>query len=248
MYCLDVLVEFIYRYGPPPGVLTLILAVVAAVSAAPIAADWLKGSWWKHSVLFLILGVIAGLEIMIINHADKVSEERIAALNGQVTAAVNNTTQIQSDLSGFIRSAKIASQAQTQTLAHHKGSDELMQLKGRAANMSADIFNFLLQRSEMFTGNLMFSQTHPSNAQQSMAIKVPYDDETVLGFQKQFGGSAIEITGELEKAGLKDDLLKTMVEQPHNMIAVRIIANHLAALAEQITPEGIKPLGRMLMP
>jgi hypothetical protein len=252
-HCLDVFLEFIYHHFPP-GWLTVILAVLAAVTALPLVTkrfDPEKNKWagWLHAGALFVFCGIAALEMAVINHADKESEARIIKLNGEVEVAVKNTTDIQRDLSGFIRTQKMVEEVRAEKLATHKGFDALLALKGKTANLAADIFNLLLQRSEMFTGNLMFSKTRPSNPQESLAMEIPYDEQTVLIFQQQkLGARAIEITKELEGIGLKDDLLRTMVEQPHNMIAIRIIANHLAALADQITPEGTKPPNKLPMP
>jgi len=231
--------DVFWKHTPSPGVLTVLLAVVAAAMTVPPLNKWIDNYAWLRNIFVAFIILLGAGEIFIIHHADEVSEERITKLNGQVTTAVNNTTEIQKDLRGFIHTQQMIEEVRVAKLVRHQGWDKLLILKGRAASLASDIFDLLLRRSEMFTGNLMFSKTPPSNPQESLAIESPYDEQTVLIFQQQkLGSRAIEITKELESIGLKDDLLRTTVEQPHNMIAVRIIANHLAALADQITPEG----------
>jgi hypothetical protein len=252
LHCFDIFLEFIYRHFPP-GWLTVILAVAAAVTALPLVTkrfDPEKNKWagWLHAGAIFVFCGIAALEMAVINNADKVSEGRIKDLQGKIEIAVNNTTQIQGDLSGLIRSEKTASQAQSESASRHKISDELLRLKGRTASLAADIFNLLLQRSEMFTGRIMFSQARPATPQQSLAEEIPYDNETVLIYQQKFGAQTHQVIEELAAHGLKDETLATFAENSNNMISVRAIANHLAVQAERITPDGIKPYSRLPIP
>jgi NADH:ubiquinone oxidoreductase subunit 6 (subunit J) len=141
-HCFHSFLEFVYQHFPP-GVLTVILAVLAVVTALPAVTRKLDPEkakrWrWAHAAAIFVFCSIAALEMAVINHANKVSEKRISDLQQKIEIAVSNTTTIQGELTGFIRSESIASQARTESMSHHKISDELLQLKGRTASLAAD--------------------------------------------------------------------------------------------------------------
>ena len=242
MSCLYPIAEFIYKHAPAPGVLPLILAVVAAVVSTPMVVDRIKGSWWGHAVLFVALGCIAALEIMVISHADRVSEERITHLNDQVSITVNNTTDIQRQLGGYINAQTLAVQAQNEKERHHKISDSLMELKSNTAKLSANIFELLFLRTQM-------APTQGKDFQQYAAQSFQFDKETLIWYQEKYGTDARRVVDDLKSHGLGDDpRLEAAVQNVSSVRDIEIIATHLAAQAERITPEGVKPITRLIYP
>ncbi len=81
-----------------------------------------------------------------------------------------------------------------------------------------------------------------------MAAEVVAERETVLMYQKQFDADVRRTTQDLKDNGVDDPFLENSVKFPTNVEDVRIIAEHLAAQAERITPDGIKPFTRPMFP
>jgi membrane protein implicated in regulation of membrane protease activity len=238
---LQPILDFLLAHAPAPGVLTLVLAVVAAVVSTPMVVDRIKGSWWGHAVLFVILGSIASLEIMVINHADMVSEERITKLQRNVQTSVDKTTEVQTTLNGYIKSETITTQVRIERQQHHKGYDDLLELKARAANLSSNIFSVLVNRA---MARPAMNATDLPTFHQETQLLMAFEEQTVLMYLQKYGADAQRLVDDLEKHGLKDDILRRFVANPTNTIGVRIVASHLASQAERITSEGIKPLDK----
>ena len=93
---------------------------------------------------------------------------------------VDNTTSIQRTLDGYIRSQKIVTQAQNEKQKHHRGMDELLDLKIRTAQLASNIFNLLLDGGQM-------APPIPSRAtwEQDIAKMVPFDNQTVLLYARR---------------------------------------------------------------
>ena len=229
-HCFDVFLGFVYQHLPP-GWLTVILAVVAAVTALPLVTkrfDPEKSKWggWMHALAILVFCSLAALEMAVINHADKVGEERITRL-------IATTTEIQTTLKDSIHTQAVLAQAQIERQQRHKRFDELLELKYRAAKLSSEIFSLLLSRS----------RGDPSSVTPlDMARASAYMQQTVLYYDQNYEAEARRITTDLVAHGIRDKFLEDMVQaSPVGTLMVREIASHLAAQAERITPSGIKP-------
>jgi membrane protein implicated in regulation of membrane protease activity len=229
--------DFVYEYMRP-GTFTLVLAVVAAVTALPKVADAMKDRWWLHGLALVAFFSIAAAEIMVIRHAAKEDEERVSKLQGNIESAVANTTEIQQTLNGYIQSQTLVTQVRIEQAQHHKGYDQLLELKSRAAAMSSKIFGLLVSRS---FGQPLTGSADPSSFRRDQESRAAFDAETVLWYDQKYGADTQRLVADLEEHGLKDDELKRLVAMPTNTVVIRIIASHLAAQAERITSEGIKP-------
>lgn len=245
MHLLPIL-DVMYEYMRP-GTLTLILAVVAAVTALPMVADAMKNRWWLHALAVIVFFSIAAVEIMIIRHAAKSDEERVNNLQKQVSATVSTTAEIQRTLTGYIGAQTLVAQVQAEKQRHHKVSDELMELKGRAAKLSANIFEMLFLRTQMAPTQGRES-INPQDFQQYAAKASQFDKETVLWYQEKYGTDARRVVEDLKNHGLEDAKLETAVQRSFGVRDIEIVATHLSAQAERITPEGVKPLTRLLYP
>jgi hypothetical protein len=82
----------------------------------------------------------------------------------------------------------------------------------------------------------------PKTWEQDMQRISQIDNATMLLYEQQFGAEVFRVVEDLKKHGLADATLEQTYKDPHNVLGIRIIARHLAAEAERISPEGIKPL------
>lgn len=75
MHCLQLVLEVLAHYLPP-GTLTLILGVLAAVSALPKVAKTFEESSWKHAVAIFVFCSIAALEIAVIRCDRRIQDQK----------------------------------------------------------------------------------------------------------------------------------------------------------------------------
>jgi len=234
MPCLHAFAEFVYRHAPAPGILTLVLAVVAAVVSTPMVVDRIKGSWWGHAVLFVILGSIAAMEIMVINHADVENQEHFGTLLWQFneqsrhfdeqrqTMAAN--LQAIKDLDSYLRQR---SSIRTKIEPFTKPS-----LKQRAFELSAAILQHLASRE-------FFARTPALNSsksfEQDASMWVAYDRQTVEEYKEKFEFAVRKIRDEFAAQGLTDTYVQQFTNtDPINSTSVRVLAEGIGRLAKQL--------------
>ena len=197
-----------------------------------------------HALAIFVFCGIAALEMAVINHADKVSENRITDLQSKIGTTLDTTTRIQTILTGSLNSQALERQAQEERQKRHKVSDELIELKARAAKLSADIFSLLLLRSQM-SGDVPIRR---ETFEQDAAKRLAFDEETVLWYRQKYEASVRQVVEDLKKNRLEDARLEMAVRDTFGVRDVEIIANHLSAQAARITPDGIKPVSGLLAP
>jgi hypothetical protein len=222
------IVDFLYRHFSP-GMLTVILAVLAAVTALPKVVKKLdpeKGSWWAHGAAILIFCLIAAAEMAVINHADKVSEEHFGTLLGhfqeQGKVSADNLDATNS-LSSYLHQR---SSVKTKIEPFTKPS-----LKQRALELSAAILQHLASRE-------FFARTPVSNSQSfehDASIWVAYDRQTVEEYKEKFEPAVRKIRDEFAAQQFTDRYLQqfTNMDAP-NVTAVRLIAEGIGNLAKKL--------------
>jgi len=151
--------------------------------------------------------------------------------------------ETQATLVGSFNARTLVAQTQIERQKQHRVSDELLQLKSRTAILSSGIFSLLLDRNMMAP-----PIPRPATWEQDVAKWVPYDQQTTLFYEQKYGADVRRAVEDLKNHGLEDQKLEAMARNPINVQMVRVIASHLAAQAERITPDGIKPLTHLLIP
>jgi hypothetical protein len=226
---------------PPSGVA---IAVLGAVAVFMALRGELHGS--EKVVWTVVVFLLLFIEIRAINtdrtNTAKDQDSARATEQDHFSTLLQISQNTQATISGYLRTQQLAVQANAQRFQGHKVSDQLMELKSRVANLSSGIFELLFNRQIMAP-----PPPRSSTWEQDIARIVPFDSETVLLYDQKYGADVLRAIEDLEKAGISDPMLKNL-SQGANVLAVRITAEHLAAQAERITPDGIKPLSRLLRP
>jgi hypothetical protein len=114
----------------PPGTLTLILGLLAAVSALPKAAKVLEVSWWRHAGAIFIFCSIAALEIAAISHDRKEQDAK--------------TEKSLSLLKSIVESQGVQMKAETALLGETQNVQKT-ELKVRTLDVARDVAGFVTQ-------------------------------------------------------------------------------------------------------
>jgi hypothetical protein len=205
-------------FVPPAGILTVILALFAAVISMPTFNEKMKNPWLR-SLAILVFCLIAAAEIAVISHADRVSESHFQYM----VSRFNNTDRLVAD--------NIAAQqrvtALRPTIKPHAVPP--VSLKERAIHLSADILSFLTQR-------LASEPPLPRREtwEQDMQMEANYFKQTMAIYSQTFGAKVIAIHNELASKGITDRELDSSYENPINPNGIRTVAERIGALAERL--------------
>lgn len=211
-------------WWPPAGTLTLVLAVLAAVTALPKVSKKMEDNLFLHALAIFVFCSIAAAEFAVIDHADKVSEDHYEYL----VSRFDNTDRIVT--------ANMAAQQRVMTLAEHptklgarfSGSPP-QTLKSKAIHLSADILSFLTQRQ---AGEPPLPRRE--TWEQDVQTEVKYMQQTMALYSQNFGARVIATREELAQKGITDKELDDYYENPTNPIGIRIVAERLGSLAERL--------------
>jgi hypothetical protein len=207
-------------YIPPPGTLTVVMALLAAICAMPKITSTLDGCAWLRYLAVAVLCCLAAGEIFILTHEQHVGEEHFSYI-----------------VSRFDRSDKLtAALQQAQTRQSALPSKSLPQrptisqaLKRKAIDLSVSILAFLAARQ---AGEPPLAR--PETWNQDVNADTKYLMETMALYSQRFGSEVIAVHDELAKMNLYDKELDAYYEHPTNPLGVRTVAEHLGALAEQL--------------
>ena len=219
--------EFLYRYASP-GILTLILGLLAAMTALPKATTFLQVSWWRHAAAIFIFCSIAAAEIAVIHHADQVSDQRFGTIFGKFQETQGLMAQYEQSLEGKLVVRPVAPAISKPNAPQQP--KELVELKQKAASVSQGILKLLVDR-------LQGAPPWPLNPQsptwdRDMQERINWDDGTVAMYHQQFGVAARETLDALAKYGLKDQQATQLAVSANNIMVVRMVAYRLGCLAE----------------
>lgn len=206
---------------PPAGTLTVVLALMAAIATMPTIIQWLEKPVVRRVTIFCFC-LIAAAEIAIISRADRVSESHFQ----YVVSRFDNTDRLVA--------ANQAAQQRVSALpiARPTGKPHVTlpaSLKERAVHLSADILSFLTQR-RAGEPPLPKRETWDQDVQAS----IRYSQQTMSIYSETFGAKVIAIHDELASKGITDKELDSFYEHPTNPIGIRIVGEHIGALAERL--------------
>ena len=211
--------QLLYHFSP--GVLTVVLAVLAAVTSLPRVNEKLR-DWRVQALAIFVFCLIAAGEVAIIQNADSINESHFQTL----VSRFDNTDRLVS--ANTLAQQRVASlPVATATKSHAVG---LPGLKERAIRLSADILAFLTQRQVDEPPIPRNRATYDSD----MHAFDRYSEHTMSIYSQMFARQVISIHAELARKGISDEQFDTFYERPTNPIGVRIVAEHLGALAERL--------------
>jgi len=211
--------EVIYHFLPP-GTLTVALALLAAVTALPIVAERMKNRWLHAGAIFVFCSIAAG-EIKIIQHADSVSESHFQ----YIVSRFDNTDHLIA--ANVAAQQRVAALPIVQPIVKHV--PQPVGLKERAIRLSADILSFLTQRQ---AGEPPLPRRETWD--QDVQAEIRYMQQTMALYSQTFAAKVIAMRDELARKGITDKELDAFYEHPTNPIGIRIVAEHLGALAERL--------------
>jgi len=211
VHCLQPILEVLAHYLPP-GTLTLILGVLAAVSALPKVAKTFGESSRKHAVAIFIFFSIAALEIAVIRYDRRMQDnkhESELAVEGQRFDKVFGLLQgVQGGQNVQISAANKLNQLLTENQHLQKTSEE-RQLKVRALDLSRDIAQFTTQ-VRMQEVALPTPATHglasindPAWANWQTQLET-IEHNAAAQYHAQFGTSVKDVVEQLKKRGVLD--------------------------------------------
>lgn len=222
-HCAQKFMDIAYKHFPP-GILTVILAVLAAVTALPGVTRQLnpkESKWggWLHALAIFIFCSLAALEMAVIDNSNKVNENHFQFI-----------VQSFKDTQDLIKASQTA-QARVAALPKllPKGASPNLELKLAATKLSAEILQFLTDRQ---AGEPPLPRANTWDQDTQALIR--YMEQTVSLESQLFGSRIIAIHDELAKQGLRDGQLDSFYEHPTNPIGIRIVGERIGALAERI--------------
>jgi hypothetical protein len=219
------IMEHIYHYCSP-GILTVLLAVLAAVTALPKVAESIKDRWWFHSLAILFFCLIAAAEIAVIHHADQVSDERFGTIVSSFKETQGLMAQYDQSMRGLMAAKAIAAAKPGSVKQSPK---ELVDLKLKAAILSTGILKLLVDR-------LQAAPAYPMNPrsatwEQDLQPRRQWDEATVALYHQMFGVDAKIVAVGLAKYGSKTEQLAQLAEGANNVLVVRMVAYQLGFIA-----------------
>ena len=224
-----------------PGFFIAILAFLAAVVTFRKEPTRIEKACWTVAFLALMVGEVSMMSKD--RHAHEIADSRARDTEqDHFSKMLQMEKETEHIIQGAIDSERAAAQAELERTRHHKAADELIELKARTAKLASDIFQLLLNRS---VGAPPYPRA--TTWKEDVARSDAFDHQTILLYEQNYGARVREVTEELRQNGLVDNKLETfVVPTPPNVLLVTEIARHLAAQAERITPDGIKPLNPFL--
>ena len=227
------MLECFYHYFPP-GTLTLILAVVAAVSALPKIAEWIKNSWLAHAVVVCVFFLIAAAEGLVIRHADEVSNQHYLALSGQAQKAIElgqTTQQIMLTVQQAITDLPKVTAQLNQARAASKGQESL---KTQALALSKDILSFL-SAQEGTMPQMRWPPTAESQSEDSKTIN-QYMQTNLAMFDHDFGSRIAQILGKAKSEHADYTTAQNACSTVNNFFAMRSCALALSGVSAKDLP------------
>jgi len=205
----------------PPGVFTVVLAVLAAVTSLPIVNEKLRNRW-LHALAIFIFCLIAAGEIAIIQHADSVNESHFQ----YIVSRFDNTDRLV--VANAAAQQRLAALAAAQPIVKPHIA-QAASLKERIVRLSADILSFLTQRQ---AGEPPLPRRETWN--QDVQDDIRYMQQTMAIYSQTYAPKVIAFHDELASKGLTDNELDSFYQNPTNPTGIRIVAEHLGALAERL--------------
>lgn len=224
-----------------PGFFIAILAFLAATVTFRKDPRPRERAAWIFSFLILMVGEVWMMSKD--HHAHEVADKNIRDTEqDHFSTLLQMSRDTEAIIQGFIHTQELVAQTESARAQHHKIADKLLDLKARTAKLSSDVFRLLFMRS---MGSPPYPR--PSTWEEDIARLGPYDRQTILLYEQDYGTRVRQISEELKQNGLEDKTLETfVVPTPVNILTITEIAKHLAAQAERITADGVKPLPMLL--
>ncbi len=209
---LDSLLQNLYAV-PSGGFIAALGLLVAVVSLFRPT----ERRWFKALLIFFFFSLTV-VEMVVLKHQQDVSQ-------GQYTALLTHFQQVETTLNSLL----VAQQRLARIEARPKAITPESTLKQRAATLSVDILNFLVQRNSNEP-----SLPRPETWGQDTDRMLRYFKGTMDLYSKQFGARVIAIRNQFAQQGLTDKELDQFYEHPTNPIGIRIVGERIGALAEQL--------------
>ena len=211
------------RWPPSPGEFTVVMAVVAGLYALSK-----RPKRWVKAAFIAALILCAAGEIYATNYAQQVSDQHFALIVSKLdeeTRLILAAQQAQTRLAELSQLSQVLSHAS-------KPSD----LKRRALLLSNSILEFLAERQarDPFSFQNLKTTWDKLKFGWDTAVFAKYDQQTVMIYTERFSTQVNTVHDELAEQGLRDGQLDLYYKNPISTVAVRIIAERIGALAEQI--------------
>ena len=221
---------------PPPGSLTVVLALLAAIATMPKIIAWLEKPAVRRITITLFCLIAAG-EIAIIQHAVRVSEERFRTSENNFRLLVTRSDEQKNLIAALNDSMGNLATLRTPPVPISAPAKVTIKpyvvpsLKQRAFELSAAILQHLASRE-------FFARTPAPNSQSfehDANMWVAYDRETVEEYRQQFEPAVRKIRDEFAAQRLTDRYLQGFTNRdPVNTTGVRMIAVGIGDLAKQL--------------
>jgi hypothetical protein len=205
------ILEFMYRHTPP-GTLTLVLGLVAAMASLPRVAKIIDVSGWRHAAAIFIFCSIAAFEIAVISHDRDFQQRQFDATTESLRTNIELSNRIlqtqaviensQEGLTKELRESRASVEARLRRKPHEQGQTgeglvpliEEKQLKIETLELTRDIGEFL-QRKNFEMLNVPYPQPPGdflararSPERQAYADKIlSIQNQAVGQFEVQFG-------------------------------------------------------------
>jgi hypothetical protein len=222
---------------PAPGVLTLVLGGVAAVSALPGPAEWFKGNPWRHAFAILLFCAIAAGEIFIIHHAEEVpTAQRKNDNDAHLKELQKQDTQFAEQMASlwiFRESVERRIDEVNAKLKKAKTGPARDTLKIDALQLVKDIFQFAGDRDKRQPAYTI--STNPAARQNESADFDHWRDETLGDYGSNFGQRIVAISNRFKTRGIDTSHLEFMCVHPiSNTFVIPMCASELQGLVDRL--------------
>lgn len=201
---------------PPPGTLTVVMAVFFGLYTL-----FEQPNRWVKFIFVAVLLLLAAGEIFVLAKGQEISEQNFAYIVKRFDGVQSLILDVQ----------RAQTRIATLSLTPYPKSSPL-NLKSEALTLSYDILIFLTQRE---TGaSLSFFKVRYWLAAPDIKYQMQYEEQTMAMFSERFGARVVQIHDAFANLGFRDDGLDRVYNHPTNLYEVRVIAQRIGGLAEQI--------------
>jgi hypothetical protein len=222
---------------PSPGVLTVVLALLAVVTAMPPLNRHIEKLPWFRNICAAIIFLVAAGEIFVIQHADRESTAHynlLVAQSQQTLATVVNVQQSIVAIQLSVGDWRVATEKYNQAKAKAQPSKP-PSLKLTALQLSRDIFEFLAN-SDKSAPVLSASAKTGSDLRDNYMQLVQHFQDANVEYERNFEPRISEVLARAEKEHLAIDIAGAkqgcLITGATNMFSMRNCAFEIQRIGE----------------
>lgn len=220
----------LWKHAPTPGVLTVVLALFAAVISIPPLNKWLEKKRSLRSLCICVFFLLAAGEILIIRHAEQVTiAERKDENENHLEELRKQDSKFEQEMAfliDFKESVQSGLANVNARITKEKSQPNPDSLKIETLQLTKDVLQFLSDRERL--------RPYPSSSKDYRTASEQWGNDTLAGYISQFGQRIISLSEKYQKRGLDPGTIEVMCLRPVNPLMIPVCATEIQALTGKL--------------